>query len=108
MTEQINSAEDAAAYSAKLRKQGITYPEIAKSLEKMGYKSGRTKRPLTAMTVRHLVTQLELADNKEISQQTLKFSGTPALDKIEAVKQILKIKTLDNNKKLSIVTAILE
>ncbi len=107
MVEQVNNPFEAAEYATKLRKQGITYPEIAKTLEKMGYKSSRTKRPLTAMTVRHIVTELERADNKELAKQS-QFSGTPAQDRIDAAKLILKVKGLDIKKKLSIVEAILD
>lgn len=100
--------DEVPAYCQTLRAQGLSYPTIAEQLAKSGYTSPRTKRPLTAMTVRHLVTELERTDNRDMKEQSAKFSGTPVLEKLEAVKKILQIKEIGVKKQMSIIQILLE
>lgn len=100
--------QELADYCVKLRNQKLTYPAIAEALAKTGYVSAKTKRPLGPIAVRSIVTEAQRADEKEIQEQMVRFKGTPAVDKLEAVKVVAKLNKVDPDKRLAMVLAILD
>lgn len=103
--------EQAVQQSVTLKRQGLTYPKIEQHLKDIGYVSARTKKPVTALAVRHMVTQAELRDKKEAaveakqSEQAIKFSS-PEYNTVVAVKRLLDMEEIASSIKLKLIRAL--
>lgn len=95
----------------QLRDQKETWPEIARTLSKMGYKSPLTKRPLTPIGVRHFITHFDAQDKKadvEEEKRILVGEGTATLkEQLEALRSIMQMR-VPPTKKVALAKTILE
>jgi hypothetical protein len=57
--------EQAVEMATKMHQQGISYPKIEDHFKKIGYRSSRTKKPVGALAIRHMVKSTELKDKKQ-------------------------------------------
>lgn len=60
--------QEAYDLAVKMRNQKATWPKIAEALEKGGYVSARTGKPIGHLMVRHMVTAVEKKE-KEIARK---------------------------------------
>lgn len=85
------SYDQALKQAVELKHQGLTYEKIAKHLKSIGFVSERTKKPLTQMAVRYMVT----AADPSVVQGTRnrKKKRAPAAKQAATSKDVKTIKT---------------
>lgn len=99
--------EEALEHACRMYEQKIDWPVIADYLFKQGYKSPQTKRPLSWQGVRYMVLSRIEKEHREDKALEATFTGTPALDKLEAIRKVIKIREVDSRTRESLIEAIL-
>lgn len=100
--------EQATQQALNLRNQGITYPKIEEHLRAAGYVSSRTKKPVSALAVRHMVTEAQLREKQELKDEKsgVEFRSKD-MDVIDTLKKLLAIPEVSSSMKLKLVKALI-
>jgi hypothetical protein len=102
----------------KLRQQGKTFPEIEAHMKTIGYKSPRTKAPVTHLACRHMFekfnekksTSTVKAEKREFHDEKLvgvKSSASQSYENIVAdIQKIIALDLFSNSTKVKIIKAL--
>lgn len=101
------NADKATALMVKLAESGSTYDEIAKTLKEKGYKSERTGKPLTPLSIGQRVRQAKANPTEGESSQAPVEGTDDAENRCHLVAEILS-STMAAEKKCQIMLKILE
>lgn len=103
------SYEQAQEQAVKLHNQGVPYMKIQEHLKAAGYTSSRTKKPVSYVTVRKMVTEKEAAQTKAAKAEERQIAlSSPKAERLEAVKKILSLDGLSVDTQLDILRAMIK
>lgn len=72
--------EQAVERAIRLKNEGLTYPKIEEILKKNGYTSPRTKRAVSALAVRHMVTRAKEKQDTLMHSDAIRPDPTPKVE----------------------------
>jgi hypothetical protein len=80
--------QEALEIAVRMHQQRIPYPKIAEHLKAAGYISARTKAPIGALAVRHMVTMLEKKKVDSAREDAKEDTISLAAPKADLIKDI--------------------